>query len=72
MTGPSMIAYGLSLNCSLDGLVIFPFMMTAMVQKVIKQMYKDRGIYQRDRPMAALYMDNNLDLALFRQFLTDL
>ena len=72
-TKASMIAYGLALNCSLDALIIFPCYINIVMNKVIKQVYKDRGLYHKGQNQErTLYRDNNLDLSLFKDFMQDM
>ena len=68
-----MIAYGLALNCSLDALVVMPYFLNIVMNKSIKQVYKDRGIYRKGQNQdRTLYRDNNLDLGLFKDFITEM
>ena len=53
----TLFMYGLSLNCSLDGLIFLPFIFYRVVLKALKQMYRDLGTQRdrADRPLEQLY-----------------
>tara|TARA_B110000285_G_C14489040_1_gene323053 strand:+ start:34 stop:456 length:423 start_codon:yes stop_codon:yes gene_type:complete len=67
-----LFVYGLSLNCSLDGLIFFPFIFYRVIIKALKQMYRDNGNNNEGRPLEQLYANNDLDLNMMQAFLGSL
>ena len=63
LTG-SLICYGISLNCSLDALIFLPLIIYRMLTKVVKQLYRNPDVSD------ALYQNNELNLDIFKGFLT--
>lgn len=38
----SLLCYGLSLNCSLDGLLLFPYFLVIIVSKILRDIHRER------------------------------
>lgn len=66
----SVFFFGLSLNCSLDALLIMPVYIIFVIKKLMKRLYTSRNLPHRHHNL--LYRDNNLDLDLLRHLLQDL
>ena len=43
----SLICYGFVLNCSLDGILLWPFITYRVICKVLKEIYKNEGFYKK-------------------------
>jgi hypothetical protein len=64
-TNRALIAFGLALNANSDGGIFVFFMAYRVVCKVIKQVYRDKGIYvKHGSQQHRIYEDNQVDIGL--------
>mmetsp|Transcript_31267 Transcript_31267/g.47863 ORF Transcript_31267/g.47863 Transcript_31267/m.47863 type:complete len:192 (-) Transcript_31267:981-1556(-) len=69
----ALVCYGLSLNCSLDSLAFWPFVVYRVCGKLLKQLYREKGIYlKHGQQSESLYRDNNLDISLLMSLVNHL
>ena len=69
----SLICYGLSLNCSTDGMLIGPFIIYSVCCKVLKDIYKSEGTFSKTgNQINNIYQDNDLDLGLLQKLAQEL
>jgi len=62
LTG-ALVAYAFAINCSLDALIFWPFMVYRLICKLIKQFRNDRE---------ELHEDNILNIALLQSVISNL
>jgi len=59
----ALVAYGFALNTSLDASLFWMYIMYRVCCKLLKQLYKERGIYVKHGEQAeSLYQENHLDI----------